>query len=281
MDKDQPSGTAQGAAIVRALHQILDDEPRILDDQIAVRILGDEFERYQSLVRFFPFAARLRAHFVMRSRYAEDCLAESLSDGVRQYVLLGAGMDTFAYRQPEWAASLRIFEVDYPATQNWKRERLAAAKIPIPGNVTLVPADFERTSLKEALAASGLDLEVPTFFSSVGVTQYLTADAFELALKFVLSMPPASEFVFSFVLAATALSLAERISAATFAAIGAARGEPWLSRFSPQQLENKLTSMGFSKVIHFSTEAANARYFRGRRDGLELSNVEQMMRAIV
>jgi methyltransferase (TIGR00027 family) len=281
VEKDMPSGTAQGAAIVRALHQTLDDEPRILDDPIAARLLGDEFERYKTIVRFFPFAARLRANFVMRSRYAEDCLAESLVHGIGQYVLLGAGLDTFAYRQPQWAGSLRIFEVDYPATQKWKRAKLAAAKLSIPGNVTLVPVDFEQVPLKEGLRAAGLDFRVPTFFSSLGVTQYLTADAFDLALNLVLSLPPASEIVFSFVLAASALSLAERIGAAAFAAIGAARGEPWRSRFSPEQLANKLKSMGFSKVSHFSTDAANARYFQGRRDGLEVSRLEQMMRAVV
>jgi len=109
------------------LHRILDDEPKILDDSIAARLLGDEFDRYRMLVRFFPFSALIHANFIMHSRYAEDCLAESLRDGLGQYVLLGAGLDTFAYRQPEWASSLRIFEVDYPATQNWKRGRLTAA----------------------------------------------------------------------------------------------------------------------------------------------------------
>lgn len=281
MEEDRPSGTAQGAAILRALHQIIDDEPRILDDPIEARLLGDEFERYQTMVRFFPFAARLRANFVMRSRYAEDCLAESLGNGVGQYVLLGAGLDTFAYRQPAWATSLRVFEVDHPSTQNWKRGKLAAAKISIPGNVTLVPVDFERISVKEGLAAAGLDFKIETFFSSLGVTQYLTADALDLTLRFVLSLPPGSEIVFSFVLASSALSVAERVGAAVFAAIGAARGERWLSRFSPELLADKLVSMGFSKVNHFSTCAANARYFRGRRDGLRPSNVEQMMRAIV
>ena len=185
--------------MARALHRILDDEPKILDDSIAARLLGDEFDRYRMLVRFFPFSALIRANFIMHSRYAEDCLAESLRDGVGQYVLLGAGLDTFAYRQPEWASSLRIFEVDYPATQNWKRGRLTAANIPIPTNVTLVPVDFERISLQEGLgAAAGLNYQVPTFFSSLGVTQYLTAGAFDRALKFVLSLPLRSEIVFSF-----------------------------------------------------------------------------------
>ncbi|HYB90374.1 MAG TPA: class I SAM-dependent methyltransferase [Candidatus Binataceae bacterium] len=281
MERNRPSGTAQGAAMLRALHRIIDDEPRILDDPIAARLLGDEFDRYKTLVRFFPFSTRVRANFIMRNRYAEDCLSESLRGGVRQYVLLGAGLDTFAFRQPGWASSLRIFEVDHPATQDWKRGRLAAANIPIPSNVTFVPVDFERISLQEGLRGAGLDFNVPTFFSSLGVTQYLTDDAFDRTLNFVLSLPPRSEIVFSFVLDGSALSLAERIGVAMFAMIGAARGEPWLTRYSAEQLVGKLKSMGFSEVSLFSTDAANARYFQGRRDGLRVSRVEQMMTAIV
>lgn len=280
MEKDGPSATAQGAAVVRALHQILDDEPRILDDPIAARLVGEELERHKRMGRLFG-ARGLRANFAMRSRYAEDCLAESIGEGIGQYVLLGAGLDTFAYRQPAWAGSLRIFEVDYPATQKWKRAKLASAEISIPSNVTLVPVDFERILLKEGLAAGGLDFRIPTFFSSLGVTQYLTEAALDLSLNFVLSLPPASEIVFSFVLAASALSWRERALAAMFAGIAGLGGEPWLSRFSPEQLASKLTAMGFSKVIHFSADAANARYFQGRRDGLKASRLEQMMKAIV
>ena len=266
---------------MRASHRILDDEPKILDDSIAASLLGDEFDRYKTLVRCFPFSALIRANFIMRSRYAEDRLAESLRDGVGQYVLLGAGLDTFAYRQPEWTGSLRIFEVDYPATQTWKREKLAAANIPIPTNVTFVPVDFERISLPQGLDAAGLNFHVPTFFSSLGVTQYLTEDAFDHALKFVLSLPPRSEVVFSYVLAGSALSLAGRVGVAVVAAISAARGEPWLTRFSPQPLVGKLKSMGFSEVKPFSADAANSRYFQGRRDGLRVSRIEQMMSATV
>ena len=281
MQKGTPSGSAQAAAIVRALHRIVDDEPRILNDSIAASLVADELERYQSLVRFFPFSSFLRANLLMRSRYAEDCLAEAQRFGVRQYVLLGAGLDTFAYRQPDWASSLRIFEVDYPATQNRKREKLAAVDIPIPDNVTLVPVDFERISLEEGLGAAGFDFHVPTFFSSLGVSQYLTADAFDRSLRFVVSLPPRTEIVFSFILAGSALSVAERVRAAVLAMLTAARGEPWLTGFSPEQLCSKLKSMGFSQVKLFSADAANSRYFQERRDGLRASRIEQMMRATV
>ncbi len=280
MQEGRPSRTAEGAGALRALHQVL-DEPRVLDDPIAARLTGPELDRQKKIARLFPFLSQVRANFAMRSRYAEDCLAESIGNGVRQYVLLGAGLDTFAYRQPVWAGSLRIFEVDHPSTQQWKRAKLADAGVSIPSNVKLVGVDFENVSLGEGLAAAGLDFRVPTFFASLGVTQYLTAESFDVSVKFVLSMPSESEIVFSFVLAASELSLSERIGAAFFATVAAAQGEPWLSRFVPQELAGKLTAMGFSKVFHLTNEAANDRYFRGRRDGLRTSKVEQMMTAIV
>ena len=281
MEAGRRSRTAEGAAALRALHQVL-DEPRILDDPIAGRLVGQhEVDRQKKIARLLPFLKRLRAHFAMRSRYAEDCLAESIDRGVRQYVLLGAGLDTFAYRQPPWANQLRVFEVDHPATQEWKREKLAAAQASIPANLTFAGVDFEKVSLREGLVSAGLDFSVPTFFSCLGVTQYLTAASFEGSLKLVASMPAGSEIVFSFVVAASDLSNGERFFVGLFAAIAAASREPWLSRFDPRELADKLTALGFSKVIHFSSEAATDRYFRERRDGLALTKVEQMMRAIV
>jgi methyltransferase (TIGR00027 family) len=279
MEKEKPSVTAQGAAIVRALHQTLDDEPKILDDPIAVRLAREELEHHK--LASLLIGRRIRAMFTLRSRYAEDCLAESLNNGIRQYVLLGAGLDTFAYRQPKWAKPLRIFEVDYQATQRWKREKLGAAEILIPANVIFVPVDFERSSLREGLTAGGFDFRVPTFFSALGVSQYLTEEAWDHSLNIVLSLPSASEIVFSFVLAAGTLSWQERALAMISAVSAGAQGEPWLTRYFPERLVHKLTSMGFSKVIYFSTDEANERYFRGRRDGLRVSKLEEIMRAIV
>src|SRR5262252_5671523 len=142
MDEERPSFTAEGAAVMRAIHQTLDSEPKILDDPICVRLVDSQSDIYKSrleLLALLPAPSRLqlKATFVMRSRFAEDCLAQSIGNGVRQYVLLGAGLDTFAYRQPPWASSLRIFEVDYPATQRWKRRRLSESGISVPSNLTL------------------------------------------------------------------------------------------------------------------------------------------------
>src|SRR5450755_3917709 len=147
MDEERPSLTAEGAAVMRALHQAPSHDPKILSDPISVRLvdpLSDFYKSRVDLLERLPVLTRLRleATFVMRSRYAEDCLAEAFDNGVRQYVLLGAGLDTFAYRQPSWAKSLRIFEVDHPTTQRWKRRRLAEARASVPLNVSFIPGDF-------------------------------------------------------------------------------------------------------------------------------------------
>jgi methyltransferase (TIGR00027 family) len=204
MDEERPSVTAEGAAVMRALHQTLDDEPKILDDPISPRLVDTHSDFYQSRLKLLellpaPTRLRLKATFVMRSRFAEDRLAEAATNGLCQYVILGAGLDTFASRQPSWANSLRIFEVDHPATQQWKRRRLAEAVVSVPENVCFVPIDFEKTSLVTALSQAGLDLKSPIFFSMLGVSQYLTEAAFDQSLRFVLSTPAQSErFKFAF-----------------------------------------------------------------------------------
>jgi methyltransferase (TIGR00027 family) len=286
MDEERPSATAQGAAIMRALHQTRDHDPQILEDPIAPRLVDSESEFYSSRIELLdrlPRPARLRfeSTFVMRSRYAEDCLAEAYGNGVGQYVLLGAGLDTFAYRQPSWAKSLRIFEVDNPATQRWKRRRLTQAGISVPDNLSFVEVDFEKTSLATALSQTGLDLGAPTFFSMLGVSQYLTEAALEETLKFILSLPARSEIVFSFVASDAVLPPDDVARVKAFTAQFATIGEPWLSRFLPEQLTAKLTEMGFSKVLHLTPEKANQRYFQNRRDGLNAALAEQMMRAAV
>ncbi|MBV8476214.1 MAG: class I SAM-dependent methyltransferase, partial [Acidobacteria bacterium] len=183
---------------MRAIHQALEGNSRILDDPISPRLVDARSDIYKSRLELLdrlpePTRLRLKATFVMRSRFAEDCLAEAVNQGVRQYVLLGAGLDTFAYRQPRWASSLRIFEVDHPATQRWKRRRLAEAGISVPENVTFVPVDFEKVSLATALPQAGIDSGMAAFFSMLGVTQYLIEGAFDETLRFVLSMPSPSE----------------------------------------------------------------------------------------
>ena len=286
MNEERPSITAEGAAVMRALHQSSEHEPRILDDPISPRLVDMRSDFYKArielLQRLPPLTrSRFETTFVMRNRFAEDCLAAAADRGVRQYVVLGAGLDTFAYRQPPWARSLHIFEVDQFATQQWKRRLLSEANISAPGNLSFVPVDFERTSLATALRQARLDLNVATFFSLLGVTQYLTEEALDQTLQFILSGCGGSEIVFSFVVSDELLPADNIGLVKAIAAQSAAAGEPWISRFHPDQLVARLRSMRFSGVFHLSPEEANQRYFQNRRDGLTASILEQMIRAIV
>jgi methyltransferase (TIGR00027 family) len=280
-----PSRTIDIPAIMRAVHQISDDEPKILADPIAPKLVDvavlDVDAQWLAPILGHPFAPQWRAGFLIRSRYAEDCLAEGVARGLGQYVILGAGLDTFAYRQPGWAQALHIFEVDSPATQRVKRARIAAADLAPPANLAFVSVDFETTSLREALGASGFEFDRVTFCSWLGVTQYLTAAAIEATLGFVLTLPRGSEIVLSFVVPQEALSGIEADAMATAAARAADVGEPWLSRLHPADVASQLDRMGFSEVVHLTPEQAHERYLKNRRDRLSGRRGEQLIRAIV
>jgi methyltransferase (TIGR00027 family) len=282
MKRAQRSRTAEIPAIMRTLHQTADGDPKILADPIAPRLLDpDDDRQWLSPMLNHPFAKQLRAGFVMRSRYAEDCLAEAVRRGIQQYLILGAGLDTFAYRQPSWGGKLRIFEVDHPVTQDWKRDRLGAASVALPSNLTFVPIDFEKWSLAEGLPASSFAFDGPTFCSCLGVTQYLTSDAIDATLRFILSLPSSSEIVFSFVLPQESLSGPESELVAIAAQRSAEFGEPWLTRLHPNQFKSKLQTLGFSQIFHLSPEETRERYFKNRGDGLRERLGERLMRAVV
>jgi methyltransferase (TIGR00027 family) len=257
------SRTALSVAALRAAHQLVDLEPRILDDRVASRLLGgDDHPLIQSSIARArnPAAMALRTLVLLRSRFAEERMAEAAARGVDQFVMLGAGFDTFAYRQPAWAADARIFEVDHLATQSEKRRRLEAAGIAAPANLHFVDIDFERVSLRAGLEASALDFARPAFFSCLGVLVYLTPDAAHEIFALVASFPPGSEIVFTFGAPGSMTSdLALRAGAA---------GEPWRSEFEPGALEQTLKGLGFSRVGFLDCEQANRRYFAGRTDGL-------------
>jgi methyltransferase (TIGR00027 family) len=263
------SRTARGVALLRAAHQLLDAPPPILDDPVILRLIGEsgvrEIEaaasRYQD-----PGARALRGHVVLRSRYAEDRLNDAVARGVLQYVVLGAGLDTFAYRQPAWARALRIVELDQPATQGEKRDLLATAGVAIPSNVTLAPVDFEREALRDALDRLAVRVGDRVFFSWLGVTMYLRESAVDDVLRTVASHAPGTEIVFTF---AQPPEPRETVDGRpTLAELAARAGEPWLSYFEPDALERKLRSFGFSQVEFLTPDRAAARYFSNRADGL-------------
>jgi methyltransferase (TIGR00027 family) len=216
----------------------------------------------------------------VRSRLAEDRLAQLYSEGVRQYVVLGAGLDTFAYRNP-WP-DLRVFEVDHPATQAWKRGRLEAAGIAIPETLTFAPVDFESQSLAGGLAAAGFRPEAGAMVGWLGVTFYLTEEAVFDTLAYVAAMAPGSEVVFDFGVSKDQLGLGGRLVLAAISARVAAAGEPFRTLFAPEELARRLSAMGFSETEVLGSAALNARYFSDRADGLKLhGGAGRLMRARV
>jgi methyltransferase (TIGR00027 family) len=267
MEEGKFSRTAQRVAIRRAAHQLLDD-PRVLDDPLALRIIGAEAEE---ALRSNPkenhnFSRAFRAFMAARSRYAEDELARAVAKGVRQYVVLGAGLDTFAYRNPH--PGLRVFEVDHPATQAWKREQLQAAGIAVPPSLTFVPIDFEKQTLADGLGQAEFKPDAAAFFSWLGVTPYLTRDAFMTTLRFLANMPESSGVVFDFAVDRTLLNAGQRQALDALSERVARYGEPFRLFFDPRKLQDELKSLGFHRTEFLQGKEINARYFKDREDGL-------------
>lgn len=200
----------------------------------------------------------------VRSRYAEDELACAVRRGVHQYVVLGAGLDTFAYRNPHIEQGLRVFEVDYPATQAWKRERLQAANIEIPDSVVFAGTDFERQDLRAALSVTGFRNDQPAFFSWLGVVPYLTPGAFEDTMRFIAGMPVNSGVAFDYPIPRTSLNLMERVALDALSARVARVGEPFQLFFDPEELADRLRAMGFRYLEDMGRDQMNARYFAGQ-----------------
>lgn len=256
----------------RAAHQLYDN-PKILDDPIALPILGEKAQEQVRLEgrKIYARASRyVRAFMVVRSRLAEDGLAAAVERGASQYVILGAGLDTFAYRNPYDADRLRVFEVDHPATQKWKRERLAAGRIQIPASVTFAPVDFEKQSLGDGLAAAGLDRRKVTFFSWLGVTPYLTRAAMNSTLEFIAAMPAGSGVVFDFALPRASLNWFGCLAFDAMARRVAKAGEPFQLFFEPTDLANELQRFGFNKIEDWDKDKLNERYFNDRADKLRV-----------
>jgi methyltransferase (TIGR00027 family) len=260
----EASGTAYFVAVLRAAHLIIDGKPPVLNDTVAVRLLGPHVEaeiRARADELQTPPNRGLRSHVVLRSRFTEDTLMDAVAGGVEQAVLLGAGLDTFPYRQPPWARGLTVVEVDHPASQAGKRGMLARAGIEIPPNVRYADIDFEHETLAHGLARRGVDTSKRTFFSWLGVTMYLTREAIETTLRTVLSFPGGSGIVLTFAHAAS--------KASQLAQGSASGGEPWISYFTPEEFEAMLRSLGFSNIRFLSREEAERRYYADRTDGFE------------
>jgi methyltransferase (TIGR00027 family) len=266
MDQAIPSKTALRVALRRAAHQI-HDSPVVFDDPIAVALLGPAYAeelRRTPLRDDRPFSIALRAFLVARSRYAEDNLRKAVEGGVEQYVLLGAGLDTFAYRNSY--AKLRVFEVDHPATQQWKRELLQRNRIAIPESVTYTPVDFERQSLSSQLRDAGFNHSAPSFFAWLGVVPYLTLEAFRGTVAFISAQPPGSGLTLDYGQPRAVLPLLEQLAHDSLASRVEKAGEPFRLFFTPPEIASEFSP--FHTLEDLGAPEINARYFSGRADQL-------------
>jgi methyltransferase (TIGR00027 family) len=282
MQAGRASRTAEMVAARRAAHQQI-DRPLVFEDPLAARVVAPELlarmDREPRRFKTSRWARFLRAALAVRSRYAEDELRAAVGRGIRQYVLLGAGLDTFAYRSP--FPDVRVFEVDHPDTQAVKRRRLKAAGIAIPDPTTFVPIDFATTALEDGLRAAGFDMRQPSFFAWLGVVPYLDRQAIVATLRVIASLPRGTAVVFDY--------------GATFASLGwfsrfvvwrvhrklKAIGEPIQSTFTPPQIIALMKEAGFRDVEDLGHAELNRRYLAGRTDGLRIGEAMHIVKGTV
>ncbi|WP_437949395.1 class I SAM-dependent methyltransferase [Sorangium sp. So ce296] len=270
--------TAVRVALWRAMHVQIDAPPHVLDDEVGLKLAAPD-DGWRQRPDMNPGAtSRFRASIVARARFIEDLVVEEAGRGVRQYVILGAGLDTFAQRRPDIASRLRVFEVDRPGPQAWKRQRLVELGFGVPDWLRLVPVDFEAgASLWEQLASAGFDATEPAVVASAGVSMYLTRDANLASLRQVAGLAPGSTLALTFMLP---LELVEpEVRPATEWAHKGARaaGTPFLSFFTPPEILALARDAGFKDARHVSAASLAQRYFAGRADGLRPVNGEELL----
>jgi len=260
MKPNEPSRTALIPARQRAAHQVL-DHGSILYDPFAMKILREDEKEVLQFANGHPLASIGRLFTTARSRIAEDALSEAVEKGIRQIVILGAGLDTFALRSPHGARQVRIYEVDHPATQAWKRQRMAEAQIALPPWLVLVPVDFERDDLGETLAGAGFQQNAPAFFSWLGVVPYLTQDAIGSTLDYIASIQN-SEVVFDYMEPPQAFSEEMRELVTQRTAQLEKMDERWASRFDPAGMAAILRSHGFCNIEDINFHEIRSRFGR-------------------
>jgi methyltransferase (TIGR00027 family) len=265
--------TAVRVALWRALHVEVDPPPHVLEDEIGLKLVAPD-DGWRRRPDMDPNFTRLfRASIVARARFIEDLVVEQAGRGVRQYVILGAGLDTFAQRRPEVASGLKVFEVDRPGPQAWKRRRLIELGFGVPAWLRFVPVDFEAgDAWSERLKTAGFDAGQPTVVASTGVSMYLTKDAIAATLRQVAALAPGSTLAMTFLLP---LELADpEVRPGLEAAEKGARasGTPFISFFAPPEMVALARQAGFSEVRHVSAVTLAQRYFAGRTDRLRPPN---------
>lgn len=272
MEPDRASWTARLAAYARAYHYA-HDSPRVFEDFLAGTLITPE-DRETMDKQWAPAVAdseprRPGAHVLGRARYNEDKLSDAIDRGISQYVIVGAGLDTFALRRPDLQDRLRVFELDHPATQALKRDRLCQAALALPPHLHFCPTDFERESVGSSLSRSPFDPTVPTFFSWLGVTYYLTREAISNTLTSIGTVAaPTSELVMDYADSAVFLPANQSPQTRDLFVRLQSVGEPLISGFNPLTLTEELAAVGFELLEDLDAKAQEARYFAGRADGL-------------
>jgi methyltransferase (TIGR00027 family) len=272
-----PSQTARGAAAYRAIHQTLEGGA-IFRDPLALRILDEETRATLDDMAADPSLRPMRLFIAARSRFSEDALAACVARGVRQIVVLGAGLDTFSLRNPFASLGVHVFEVDFPATQHWKREQLMRAALAVPSALTFAPVDFERQSLAEGLARAGFHADRPAFFQWLGVVPYLTRDAISETLEFIAGIP-GSEVVFDYAEPFENYPPHRRAHIIAVAERARAGGEPWLSLFDPSELSHLLRLKGFAVVEDLGLAEIAERFYGTLKEGIPIGPGGHVVRA--
>lgn len=267
-----PDNTAIRVALWRALHVEADAQPHVFEDVVGLKLAAPE-AGWQNRPDMSPFTKQFRASILARARFVEDLVEAQAARNIGQYVILGAGLDTFAQRRPELASRMVVFEIDQPGTQAWKRQRLVDLGFGIPPFLRLVPVDFEAGDVwPERLTAAGFDTARPAIVASTGVSMYLTKEAVMATLRQIATFAPGSTFAMSFMLPIEMLDPDVRPGVERAAAGARAAGTPFLSFFTPDEMLTLAGDAGFKDVQHVSAAALAERYFAGRSDGLRPPN---------
>ncbi|HKU95206.1 MAG TPA: class I SAM-dependent methyltransferase [Vineibacter sp.] len=270
--------SAVRVALWRALHVEIDPPPHVLEDDIGLRLAAPD-DGWRQRPDMDPHATRrFRAAIVARARFIEDLVAEQAGRGVDQYVILGAGLDTFAQRRPALASRLRVFEVDRPGPQAWKRQRLVELGFGVPPWLRLVPVDFEAGGdWLQQLAAAGFDAGRPAVVVSTGVSLYLTRDAIAATLRQIASLAAGSTLAMTFILPLELIEPEERPGVEASMRGARASGTPFISFFAPPQMLALAREAGFKAARHVSAADLEQRYFANRTDGLRPGSEELLI----
>ena len=272
-----PESTAVRVALWRAMHVQVDPPPHVLDDQIGLQLIGPDPD-WRERPDMDPLAtARVRASIVSRARFVEDLVTEQADRGVGQYVLLGAGLDTFTQRRPEVASRITVFEVDQPGPQGWKQHRLAELGFGTPDSLRFVPVDFETDSWWDRLLANGFDPKQPAVLASLGVSMYLTREATSAMLRQIATLSTGSTLAMTYMLPVELVEPEEQpVHRATDAAARAS-GTPFISYYTPEQIVALARDAGLSTVQTVTADDYTQRYFADRADGLRPFTTEELL----